>query len=87
MKTLNELRAFCEGYAMGIANHPEAMAATLEDTDDWVTWDEYDINLIGSDHSYHAKKDHELYCVVYPAGWVNNLPEPLHSFTVWGETE
>jgi hypothetical protein len=24
---------------------------------------------------------------VYPAGWVNNLPEPLHSFTVWGETE
>jgi hypothetical protein len=65
MKTLQELRAFCEGYAMGIANHPEAMAATLEDTDDWVTWDEYDINLIGSD-SYHAKKDHELYCVVYP---------------------
>jgi hypothetical protein len=87
MKTLNELRAFCEGYAMGVANHPEAMAATLEDTDDWVTWDEYDINFIGAEYSPHARNNNDLYCVVYPAGWVDNLPEPLHSFTIFGETE
>ena len=77
MKTLNELRAFCEGFRLAMV----VERITLETTDDWIVWDEYDINLIGSEYSHHAKKDHELYCVVYPAGWVNNLPEPLHSFT------
>ena len=87
MKTLNELRAFCEGYRLALIVERDFYSNTLKTADDWAVWDEYDINFIGSDHSPHAKKDNELYCVVYPAGWVNNLPEPLHSFTIFGETE
>lgn len=87
MKTLQELRAFCEGYAMGIANHPEALAATLEDTDDWVVWGGYDINFAGAEYSSHAKNDNDLRVDAYKAGWTDSIGEPLHSFTVWGETE
>jgi hypothetical protein len=87
MKTLNELRAFCEGYRLAMVVERNFYSNTLKTADDWVVWDEYDINFIGADHSYHAKKDNELHCVVYPNGWVNNLPDPLHSFTIFGETE
>lgn len=87
MKTLNELRAFCEGYRLALIVERNFYSNTLKTADDWVVWDKYDINFIGSDHSPNAKKDNELHCVVYPAGWQGNLPEPLHSFTIFGETE
>jgi hypothetical protein len=87
MKTLNELRAFCEGYAKGIANHPEALAATLEDTDDWVVWGEYDINFAGAEYSGHAKNDNDLHVDAYKAGWTDSIGEPIHSFTVYGESK
>jgi hypothetical protein len=83
MKTLKELRAFCEGYLEGLM----ACNAIIPDMDDWVVWNEYDINFIGAEYSGHVRNDTDLYCVVYPAGWVDNLPEPLHSFTIKGESK
>ena len=87
MKTLNELRAFCEGYTKGLANDRAFYGTTLECVDDWVVWHEYDINFAGAEYSYHAKKDNDLHCDAYKAGWTDSIGEPLHSFTVWGETE
>ena len=78
MKELNELRAFCEGYLEGLM----ACNATVPAIDDWVVWGGYDINLSGSEVSGHAKEETDLHVNAYPANWVDNLPEPIHSFTI-----
>jgi len=82
MKTLIELRAFCEGYLSGLM----ACNATVPAHDDWVVWGEYDINFVGSEYSYHAKKGGDLHVDTYKAGWVNTPGEPIYSFTIYGET-
>jgi hypothetical protein len=86
MKTLNELRVFCEGYAKGLASERDFYGNTLAECDDWVVWGEYDINFSGSVCSYHAKNDNDLHVDAYKAGWVNTPGEPIHSFTIFGET-
>jgi hypothetical protein len=83
MKTLIELRAFCEGYAKALGNEADS---ELAGCDDWVVWGEYDINFAGSEYSYHAKKGGDLHVDAYKAGWVNTPGEPIHSFTIFGET-
>jgi hypothetical protein len=49
-------------------------------------WGEYDINFAGSEYSYHAKKGGDLHVDAYKAGWVDTPGEPIHSFTIYGET-
>ena len=71
MKTLDELKTFCEGYRNALDN--------LASTDDWVTWGGYDINFIGSDYAEQAD---ELFCIAYDANWTDNLGNPLHWFNV-----
>lgn len=75
MKTLEELRAFAEGYASGVP---------LDDrpsTDDWVVWGGYDINLAGNDYAGPFNMETtSLYVLAYPAGWVDSLPDPIHVF-------
>jgi hypothetical protein len=83
MKTLNELRAFCEGYLDGLM----ACNATVPAIDDWVVWGEYDINFAGADYSSHAKNDNDLRVDAYKAGWTDSIGDPLHSFTIYGETK
>jgi hypothetical protein len=87
MKTLNELRAFCEGYRLALIVERNFHSETLASADDWVVWDEYDINFAGADYSSHAKTNSTLRVDVYKAGWTDSIGEPIHSFTVWGETE
>jgi hypothetical protein len=87
MKTLQELRAFCEGYRLAMIVERDFHSDTLASTDDWVVWDAYDINFAGADYSGHAKNDNDLHVDVYKAGWTDNIGEPIHSFTIWGETE
>jgi hypothetical protein len=76
MRTLQELRAFCEGV----------LAATATDdipsTDTWIVWDDYDINFAGSDYSGHAKNEDNLHVDVYKAGWTDSIGEPVYSFTI-----
>ena len=78
MKTLQELRAFCEGYLEGLL----ALHATVPTLDDWVVWGEYDINFAGADYSGHAKNENSLHVDAYRAGWTDSIGEPLHSFTL-----
>lgn len=83
MKTLNELRAFCEGYLEGLL----AGNARVADIDDWVVWYEYDINFAGADYSGHAKNDNDLHVDAYKAGWTESIGDPVHSFTIKGESK
>ncbi len=83
MKTLNELRAFCEGYLEGLM----ACNAIIPDMDDWVVWDAYDINFAGAEYSGHAKTDNDLHVDAYKAGWTDSLGDPIHSFTIFGESK
>ena len=85
MKELNELRAFCEGYAIGLANERAIYGTPMSGTDDWVVWGEYDINFAGAAYSGHAKNDNDLHIDAYKAGWTDSVGEPIHSFTIYGE--
>jgi hypothetical protein len=88
MKTLNELRAFCEGYAKGLANDRSFYGTTLEGVDDWVQWGGYDINLFGSYLSVRLEDDTSSLSVdAYPAGWLDVLPDPIHTFDIKGESK
>lgn len=78
MKTLEELKAFCEGY---LTCYFLNVDMDVGDVDDWVVWYEYDINLTGCAHAQDIDDD-ELSVNVYPRGWTGNLPDPLFSFTI-----
>jgi hypothetical protein len=78
-KTLEELRAFSEGYLQGLW----ACNASVQGIDDWVVWDEYDINFAGADYTGHAKNDNDLHVDAYKAGWTDSIGEPLYSFTIF----
>ena len=80
MKTLDELRAFCEGYYEGIK-----VFGDLRETDDWVVWGGYDINFAGREYAGFTYNN-DLRVNAYSAGWEGQLPDPLFSFTV-GETK
>ena len=86
MKTREELQAFCEGYVQGLTDERAFYGTPLSGCDDWVIWGGYDINFAGAEYSQHAEDD-ELRCDAYKAGWVDNIGEPIHSFTVKGESK
>lgn len=73
MKTLDELRAFAEGFRFGVAD--------LGPVDDWIVWGGYDINIIGCAYAPDIS-DEDLKVVAYPAGWEGNLPDAIHVFIV-----
>jgi hypothetical protein len=80
MKTLNELRAFCEGYrkALNFTNLEIAFV------DDWVKWGGYDINLFGSYYSVRLEDNvFSLSVDAYPVDWHDVLPDPIHSFDIY----
>jgi len=76
MKTLDELKAFCQGYA-----HAADTFGELKDIEDWVVWGGYDINFTGAEYGYEVCLG-DLEVHVYPEGWEGDLPAPLHRFVV-----
>ena len=78
MRTIEELRAFCEGYLNGLL----ACNADLYDWDDWVLWGGYDIQFNGPYLDEGAPDERSLVCDVYKAGWEGDLPPTLHRFVV-----
>ena len=82
MRTIEELRAFAEGYLQGTL----ACNADLYDWDDWVLWGGYDINFFGTQYDLNELTTEQLRVVAYPAGWEGDLPAPIHEFTV-GESK
>jgi len=79
MKSLSELRSFCEGFYAAINTDD---TDDLAGTDSWIVWGGYDINLAGYDHSGHAKHRTNLHVDAYKAGWTTSLGDPVHSFTI-----
>ena len=79
MKTLEELKAFAEGYAVSFTLNVD-MDTT--EVDDWVVWDEYDINFVGAGYTSEELGALGMLAVVYPAGWKGELPDHLYSFVV-----
>ena len=82
MTTLEELKAFCEGYAYGLSADRAFYGTTLKGVDDWVVWGGYDINFAGSDYSSYAQTDTDLRVDAYKAGWTDSIGEPIHSFNI-----
>jgi hypothetical protein len=81
MKTLNEIKAFCQGYVQGLAGHD----VYLHEWDDWFVWEGYDIQFSGADNDELADTGTTLACTVYEAGY-DQLPEtPLYRFAVHGK--
>lgn len=85
MRTLTELRAFCEGYRLAaMANLPNK---DLSDLDEWFRWGGFDLNLYGSYWGIRAEGQPQTLCVeAYPEDWADVLPAPIHSFDITGET-
>jgi len=83
MRNYHEMTAFCQGYLEGAL----ACNATLSDWDDWVIWGGYDINFAGIEYSSLAETDKGLRVDAYNAQWVDNIGEPIHSFTIKGESK
>ncbi len=70
---------FAEGYLHGIEDTSEV--------DDWVVWNKYDINFVGTAYTSADMGDRDLLVVVYPRDWLDTLPEHLFSFIVKGESK
>lgn len=81
--SLEKVKAFAEGYIEGVL----ACNADLFDWDDWVLWDEYDINFVGQYYTSEDMGEKDLLVVVYPRGWKGNLPDHLFSFVTKGESK
>ena len=81
MKTLDELKAFCEGYKRALVSERDFYNTPLTSTDDWVIWGGYDFNIAGSDYiPYITPK--QLKVSAYPVNWKGELPDPLHTFII-----
>ena len=81
--TPKKLIAFAEGY---LACIPEK--EYIPDTEDWIVWDAYDINFTGRAlWDDGTMRDGDLHISAYPRGWQGNLPDPLFSFIVKGESK
>ena len=81
MKTKEEMVAFAEGY-LRCALYDEHTGESIKGVDEWVSWDEYDINLFGQDHAEDVP-EYALKVVVYPKHqWTATLPESLNTFIV-----
>lgn len=76
MKTLEELRAFCEGFVQALT----ARDIYLDDYDEWIVWGGYDINFAGADYTDIVQSGNELRVDAYQDKWI----APVHSFTVEG---
>ena len=64
-----------------------ACNADLHDWDDWVIWEDYDINFVGPEYTGETLGAKSLLVVVYPKAWVDALPDHIHSFTVHTSTK
>jgi len=79
MKTQAELTAFAEGY-LRCHLHDEHTGESIKGVDEWVSWDEYDFNFVGSDHAEDVP-EYALMVLVYPE-WKEVLPAPVDTFIV-----
>ena len=77
MKTKEEMIAFAEGY-LRCALYDEHTGESIKGVDEWVHWDEYDINLFGQDHA----EDVPEYALKMVAYHYKDKSEPLFTTIV-----
>lgn len=84
MKTLDELKAFCEGFRT--ASLAEE-SGDLSQLDEWLTWCGYQINIFGEHWGIRIEGDKTALSVdVYPQRWKDGqLPDALHTFDLVGQ--
>ena len=82
MKSIEELMAFCEGYALGLRNDREFYGNDLSNLDDWVTWGGYYINLFGSYYGVRLNDDTQALAVdaYKDKEDMTTLDDPIYSF-------
>jgi hypothetical protein len=84
MKTLEELKAFC------IEWHKAALVdfdGDVSGLDEWFRWGGYDLNIFGSHYGVALEDETTaLMVAAYPDNWSKQLPEPIHTFVLTGET-
>jgi hypothetical protein len=80
MKTVNEMKAFAEGYRNAL------LGTDMSHTDEWVQWGGYDLNIFGQKWGIRIEGDQSLSVDAYPMGWQDTLPEPIYTFDMKGET-
>ena len=78
------VRNFAQGYLAGMTS---GTIVTLAEVDDWVAWDKYELNFIGTDYTGAEMTDRDLLVVVYPRDWLDRLPESLFSLIIQGESK
>ena len=78
------VRNFAVGFLRGFAS---VASESLSDADEWVVWDKYDINFVGTAYTGADMGERDLLVVVYPRDWLDNLPEHLFCFIVEGESK
>jgi hypothetical protein len=91
MKTLDELKAFCEGYKRALVSDGTSFTrsptfssdgTSITSTDDWVIWGGYDFNIAGADYIGPDITPKQLKVNAYQANWKGNLPDPVHTFII-----
>ena len=86
MKTLNELRAFCEGFVRGLRSDRDFYGTDMSGLDDWVLWGGYYINLFGSHLSQNTKTDYDVWVDAYEEkDDLSTLGQPVHAWLIEGE--
>lgn len=80
MRTIEELKAFCEGYLKAkMLEHDNDVSGV----DDWFRWGGYDLNIFGSYWSTRLGDSITALSVdAYPEDWEHTLPDALHTFDV-----
>jgi len=70
------VEALTTGYLLALSESGDE----VEPSDTWTEFGDYDINICGSDVSDDAPEG-GVVAYVYPAGWKQDLPEPLFTVT------
>ena len=88
MKTIDELKAFCEGYVMGLRHDREFYGTDMSGLDDWVSWGGYYINLFGSHLSIHATTAQDVWVDAYKEKEdMTTLDDTVHAWLIKGESK
>ena len=82
MKTLEELKAFCNDWRnQALIDHSNDISGL----DEWFEWGGYDLNIFGAYYSIElddAGDNTRLMVSAYPGGWHTQLPEAIHTFSL-----
>lgn len=82
IKSLNEIKVFCENYRQ---EQLRLNNADVSELDEWVTWGGRTLNLFGSYWGYSLDGNKQALSVeVYTCNYPDEQEDPLHAFNLVG---